>query len=199
MLEQVRRGQSEANGKGWRYLKSAFILVILAVVQARMQALSHPRYGSSCTSQQVPTRLAAHSASAGPLGRIPPPWLAGASRLPGMSRALRLRGGMGRIKRREVVDKPLKSELEQLANSGTEEVRLLAQRAGYLEDKANEGEKESWLDRQRQVALRVLRRRANADRRERQRQHVSGHGVDAGAIERAEELQVMCAHLNLCD
>ena len=67
----------------------------------------------------------------------------------------------------------------------------LAQRAGYL-DGDDEGAKESWLDRQRDVALKVLRRRANADRKEKQRRHVSGHGVDAGAIERAEEMQVLC-------
>ena len=36
-MVQVRRRQREANGKGWRSLPSAYILVILAVVQAHME------------------------------------------------------------------------------------------------------------------------------------------------------------------
>jgi len=59
-------------------------------------------------------------------------------------------------------------------------------------DSAGAADEPSWLDRQREVALRVLRRRANAERKEKRRQHVSSHGVDADAIARAEELQVRC-------
>ena len=159
----------------------ARLLVVLAVVQALMQGLSHPRIS------QLPAGLSAHK----PHARLLQPALAAPGRVPGMGRALRLRGGLGPMKQREFEEKSPRSKLEQLATMGTAEVRKLAQRAGYL-DGDDEGAKESWLDRQRDVALKVLRRRANADRKEKQRRHVSGHGVDAGAIERAEEMQVLC-------
>ncbi len=83
--------------------------------------------------------------------------------------ALRLRGAG----KQEVAGKPSRSPARRV-------------------DSADVPDDPSWLDRQREVALRVLRRRANAERKEKRRQHVSSHGIDADAIARAEELQVGC-------
>jgi hypothetical protein len=54
----------------------------------------------------------------------------------------------------------------------------------------------SWLDRQHQTALKVLRRRANADKKDRQRRHVQTHGIDDASIARAEQVQQLISEGN---
>ena len=73
----------------------------------------------------------------------------------------------------------------------TQQMKSLAQKAGVLEDDAEEDTTTSWIDKQYQIARKVLQRRANADKKAKQRVHMDKHGVDAGTIARAEELQVL--------
>ena len=107
-----------------------------------------------------------------------------------------LRGG-GRIVKRAAGKHfagSLTDELARMASMGDREAKALGSRLGVLDDAAQQQQRQdaaptTWFDRQHQMALRVLRRRANEDKREKQRRHFEKHGADAASIVRAEEVQ----------
>ena len=109
---------------------------------------------------------------------------------------LHLRGG-GRIVKRAAgkhFEGSLTDELTRMVSMGDREAKALGSRLGVLDDAAQQQQRQdaaptTWFDRQHQMALRVLRRRANEDKREKQRRHFEKHGADAASIVRAEEVQ----------
>lgn len=110
---------------------------------------------------------------------------------PATATVVRLRGGMGRGKQSEEDSRPPQSMMEKLASMDTEQMKGLARKQGVFDDGVVEETKEmSWLDKKHQQALQVLRRRANTDKKEKQREHMEKHGADDATIARAEEVQV---------
>ena len=110
-------------------------------------------------------------------------------------REVRLRGGTDRDGQHGLVDTPIGSMAERLAAMDETQMKALARKFGVLEDGTHEKPGEtSWLERQNQIALKVLRRRANEDKKERQRRHQEKHGLDAATVARAEEVQVPLPH-----
>ena len=104
------------------------------------------------------------------------------------SACLHLRGGAPRPFSH---DAPV--ELKQLATMDKEGFKHLARKAGVLDDGVRGATDTSWLDRQYEVALKVLRRRANEAKKQKQREHLEKHGADDASIARAEQVQVRTA------
>jgi len=116
----------------------------------------------------------------------PPPRGATAAVAKAAAACLHLRGGASRPFSSH--DAPV--QVTQLATMDTEGLKHLARKAGVLDNSVQGTKNTTWLDRQYEVALKVLRRRANEAKKQKQREHLEKHGADDASIARAEQLQV---------
>jgi len=99
---------------------------------------------------------------------------------------------MGDWKRSEQDAKPSRTRTETLSGMDVEKVKRMSRKQGIFDDgvMVEETKPLSWLEKKHLQALKVLRRRANTEKKDKQREHVEKHGVDDATIERAEEVQV---------
>ena len=112
---------------------------------------------------------------------------------------VRLRGGGGAPRAQgRITNAPKQQQpaLEKLETMDKESIKHLARKAGLFHDGVQGSKNTSWLDRQYEVALRVLRRRANEAKKQKQREHIEKHGADAATIARAEQVQRLVSEGN---